>query len=199
MAAGDVYERIYAAAEPYWEARENQVHLPVSYAFAKELLAAYPEADEAIVLPAILLHDVGYSEVPPDVRLRGLAGAPIGWEPDATRRHEIAGARIAGELLADLGYDEERTLVIQEIIDGHDSNVEAISVDDAIVKDADKLWRFSESGIRSSSGWMSMTVEAFIEYVESKIDEWLLTPRGKELARETLAQSRAALETAQGG
>jgi HD superfamily phosphodiesterase len=192
MSPTAIYDRIYAAAEPYWQTRENDVHVPGAYALCKELLASYPEADEAIVLPAILLHDVGYSEVPEDEQLKGLAGAPVGWDPEVTRRHEVAGARIAGELLSELGYDEEKTRRIQEIIDGHDSRSEALSLEDAIVKDADKLWRFTEDGIRTSCAWMSRTPAEFMSYVESKIEEWMLTDAGKRLALETLARSRVA-------
>jgi HD superfamily phosphodiesterase len=193
MTGADVYDRIYAAAEPYWQTRDNDVHVPGAYALCKELLASYPEADEEVVLPAILLHDVGYWEVPEDEQLKGLAGAPVGWDPDVTRRHEIAGARIAGELLRALDYDEEKTRRIQDIIDGHDSRVEALSLEDAIVKDADKLWRFTEDGIRISSAWMSRSYEEFTAYVEAKIDSWMLTDAGKLLAGETLARSRRSL------
>jgi len=194
----EVYDRIYAAAEPYWTVRATDVHTPISYAFAKELLRSFPDADAGIVLPAILFHDVGYGDVPEDDRVRGLVGAPVGWDPELTRRHEIAGARIAGEVLRDLGYDEERTRRVQEIIDGHDSREQAMSVEDAIVKDADKLWRYTDSGIRTSCGWMSMTHAAFMEYVESKIETWFLTEPGARLARETLAASRSRLGSTEG-
>jgi HD superfamily phosphodiesterase len=190
---GDVYDRIYATAAPYWNTRENHIHVPEAYALCRELLRSIPDADESIVLPAILLHDVGYHEVPEDEQLKGLAGAPIGWDPEITRRHEIAGARIAGELLRGVGYDEVRIARIQEIIDGHDSRTEALSIEDAVVKDADKLWRFTENGVRISSAWMSRSHEDFMAYVESRIEEWMLTDAGKRLARETLARSREAL------
>jgi hypothetical protein len=137
---------------------------------------------------------VGYAEVPEDEQLQGLAGAPIGWKPDVTRRHEIAGARIAGEILHELCYDPERSARIQEIVDGHDSRAQAISLEDAIVKDADKLWRFTENGIRISAGWMSMPHEEFVGFLESRIDEWMLTEPAKAMARTTLARSRVALE-----
>jgi HD superfamily phosphodiesterase len=189
----DFTERIYAAARPYWNTRENHVHVPEAYELCKELLRSFPEADSGVVLPAILLHDVGYVEVPEDEQLRGLAGAPIGWEPDITRRHEVAGARIAGELLRELGYDEERTALIEEIIDGHDSRAEAISLEDAIVKDADKLWRYSESGVRICSPWMGRSHTEFLNFVESRIDDWMLTEPGRRLARETLARTRVAV------
>jgi hypothetical protein len=136
--------------------------------------------------------------VPEDEQLKGLAGAPVGWDPDVTRRHEIAGARIAGELLRALDYDEERTQRIQEIIDGHDSRAEALGLEDAIVKDADKLWRFTEDGIRISSAWMKRSYEEFTAYVEGKIDSWMLTDAGRRLAHETLARSRESLRIADG-
>ncbi len=186
------YDEIYALAEPYWQTRSNEVHVPGAYALAQRLLEAHPEADADIVLPAVLLHDCGYFLVPEEDHLKGLAGAPVGWEPDITRRHEIEGARIAGEILAQVGYDAERTVRIQEIIDGHDSRTEALSLEDALMKDADKLWRYTESGVRICCGWMDRTPEDFMDFVESRIDTWLLTDAGRELARETLAESRCA-------
>jgi HD superfamily phosphodiesterase len=189
----DVYEQIYAAAEPYWQTRENHVHVPASYGFCRELLEELPAADEAIALPAILLHDVGYHEVPEEDQPRGLAGAPTGWDPEITRRHEVAGARIAGEILTELDYGEERIRRIQEIVDGHDSRPEALGLEDAIVKDADKLWRYTEEGIRASCSWLGRPHGEFMDYIETRINDWLLTEPGKRRAGELLARSRASL------
>jgi HD superfamily phosphodiesterase len=185
-------EQIYALAEPYWQTRSNEVHVPGAYALAQRLLDVHPDADADVVLPAILLHDCGYFLVAEEDHLKGLAGAPVGWEPDITRLHEIEGARIAGEILGEIGYDPGRTARIQEIVDGHDSRTEALSLEDALVKDADKLWRYTESGVRICSGWMNRTPEDFMDFVESRIDSWLLTDAGRKLARETLAESRCA-------
>ena len=38
------YDRIYELAEPYWQTRSNEIHVPGSYALAQELVAAHPEA-----------------------------------------------------------------------------------------------------------------------------------------------------------
>jgi hypothetical protein len=59
-----VLEQIYALAEPYWQTRSNEVHVPGAYALAQRLLEAHPEADADIVLPAVLLQDCGYFLVP---------------------------------------------------------------------------------------------------------------------------------------
>ncbi len=57
-------DSIYKLAEPYWATRKNELHVPSSYGFARRLLGFYPSADEDIVLPAVLLHDVGWKMIP---------------------------------------------------------------------------------------------------------------------------------------
>jgi HD superfamily phosphodiesterase len=167
--------------------------VPASYALARELVDAHPEADPDIVLPAILLHDNGYALVPEDDLLRGLAGGAVNWDPAITRLHEVEGARLAGEILAELGWDPARTRAIQEIIDGHDSRTEALSLDDALVKDADKLWRFTESGVRVSHVWMQLEPEPYTDFLEARVDDWLFTETAREIAHRELAATRAAL------
>ncbi len=187
------YARIYELAEPYWQTRSNEIHVPGSYALAQELLAAHPAADADVVLPAVLLHDVGYMAVPPEDHLRGLAGAVKGWEPDITRRHEIHGAALAGEILTEAGWDPARITAIQDIVDGHDSRAEAVSREDELVKDADKLWRYTESAVRICHRWMELTPDGYMDWVGSEVDRWLFTARAREIARRELAASRAAL------
>jgi HD domain len=145
------------------------------------------------VLPAILLHDVGYMVVPADDHLKGLAGAATGWEPEITRRHETQGAALAGEILGLVGWDPERTALIQDIVDGHDSRPEAEGLEDSLVKDADKLWRYTESAVRICHRWMKLTPDAYMDWVESEIDRWLFTEAARGLARREIAMSRAAL------
>ena len=54
------YDAVWREAEPYMRARKNDVHIPLSYDFARRLLGVYPEADEDIVSLAIILHDIGW-------------------------------------------------------------------------------------------------------------------------------------------
>jgi hypothetical protein len=187
------YGRIWELAEPYWQTRSNEIHVPGSYALARELVAAHPQADPDVVLPAILLHDVGYMVVPQEDLLKGLAGAVHGWEPDITRRHETQGAELAQEILTTVGWDPGRTERIRDIVDGHDTRAEALDLDDALVKDADKLWRYTESAVRICHEWMRLTTDAYMDWVESEIDAWLFTEAARGLARREIAASRGAL------
>jgi len=185
-----MYDKIYAAAEPYWHTRSNDIHVPESYVLAKALLRYYSDADEAIVLPAILLHDIGYLGIPEEMQMQGLAGSPLGWNADITRLHEREGARLAGEILSSLDYEPTKIALIMRIVDGHDSRQEALSLDDALVKDADKLWRFTRSGVRICHVWMNKTPEAFMLYIEVHIANWMLTEQGMSMAHTILGQTR---------
>jgi len=196
VAKADVAERVYAdiyrLSEPYWQTRSNEIHVPMAYDYAKDLLVEYPQADARIVLPAILMHDNGYKNLPEETQLAGLQGSPKGWDPNVTRLHEIEGVRIAGELLGGLGYDAQKTQAIQKIIDGHDSIPEAHSLEDALVKDADKLWRFTPISIRITRHWHQRETADYIAFLDGKIDTWMLTEYGQKKAREELALSRQA-------
>jgi hypothetical protein len=142
---------IWELAAPLLKVRDNDAHTLYALGLARALLAAQPEADAAVILPAIMLHDIGWSQVPPAEVLQAIA--PGGGRPDLVLLHEKEGARLAAGILADAGYDPAKVPAILAIIDGHDSRREALSIDDAIVKDADKTWRLSPHGIDTVMDW----------------------------------------------
>ena len=190
-----IYDQIIAACQPYWTVRDNDIHIPASYACAQELLTHYPEADPLIVLPAILMHDNGYANVPPETLYAGLTDSPIGYDADITRLHEIEGAKIAREILTGLDFDAARIEAVCTIIDGHDSRKEALSLEDKLVKDADKLWRFSAVAARvAGQGWMGKEPLVFIDYCLSKADGWMFTPEAVVMARASAEIARQALQ-----
>jgi hypothetical protein len=53
------YQAIWKRAKPHLRTHSNDTHTLYCYYFSEQLLKIQPEADETIVLPAILLHDVG--------------------------------------------------------------------------------------------------------------------------------------------
>ena len=54
---------LWQAAAPALRARSNDIHTPLSFAFAELVLEAHPEADALVTRVAILLHDSGWSRV----------------------------------------------------------------------------------------------------------------------------------------
>lgn len=172
---------IWGRAAPYLKVRDNDAHTLYAFGLAVALLEAHPEADAAVVLPAIMLHDIGWSQVPPAEVLQAIA--PGGGRPDLVLLHEKEGARLAAGILADAGYDAGKVPAILGIIDGHDSRREAISVEDAIVKDADKTWRLSPHGIDTVMDWFGLDRGQALRLCSQRVHGHLFTAEAQAMAR----------------
>lgn len=175
------HDRIWRLAAPYLAVRSNDVHTVYSYGLARALVDLHPDADPEVVLPGILLHDTGWSQAPADEVLTAIA--PGGNRPDLVLLHEKEGARIAGEILDEVGHDRGRTREIVEIIDGHDSRLEALSLNDALVKDADKLWRLTPHGVDTVMDWFGLTREQAHRLIGSRVHDHLFTDAARTIAR----------------
>lgn len=178
--ANPQYREIFLRALPYLQTRHNVVHVRCCYAFALELLAE-EGGDPDVVIPAILLHDVGWSRIPEERQLS--AFGPRATRPDLTRLHEIEGASIAGEILRDLGHFREREEEIVAIISGHDTRLESLGRNDSLVKDADKLFRISRQGFPIDCHRFKVDPSAHLAWLERRIESWFFTSSGKNLAR----------------
>jgi len=183
-----VYDEIYSMAAPYLNTRQNEIHVSLSCDFARRLLALYPKCEEEIVLPAIVLHDVGWKMVPEEKQLN--AFGPKAKDKKTQRIHETEGVKIAEEILTRLNYDQEKILEILSIIDGHDTRQEALSLNDQLVKDADKLWRFTPTGVGIDHTRFGIARDSYMKWLDTVIDDWLFTPEAKQMAHEALAEAR---------
>jgi HD superfamily phosphodiesterase len=148
------------------------------------VLLSQEGGDEDIVIPAIILHDVGWKKVPEDIQMK--AFGPKSSMPEWNRVHEVEGARIAGDILRKVDYHEDKILEIQEIIKGHDSRKNPISKNDSIVKDADKLWRYSKIAVQVNQNRFGLTVEQGIERLRRNLEPWFLTESGKRMAKKEI-------------
>ncbi len=137
---------IWNRAKQHLNVRNNDEHTLFSYLLAEILLENNAEANADIVLPAILLHDTGWSKIPKDKILH--AFGPNNKYPELTRQHELESVEIAKTILTELNFEQENIEQIIAIIDGHDTTKNARSLNDAIHKDADKLWRYTPYGNR---------------------------------------------------
>jgi len=175
-----IYTSIYLASRPYWDTRFNDIHVPLAHEYARQLLLDYPTADEAIVIPAILMHDNGWKMLTPEQQAKSFG--PDMSREDLRRQHELEGVRIADEILREVEYDTTLVDEILQIIDGHDSREHALSLNDRVVKDADKLWRFSPTGLDIDHRRFGKELQAHAAWTRDQIDEWLFTEHGKRLA-----------------
>ena len=145
-----------------------------------------------VVIPAVILHDVGWKSVQEDLQLT--AFGPGEKDKKLNRVHEREGAKIARRVLETVNYPSPLIGEIEEIVLGHDSRQEALSLNDAIVKDSDKLWRYSDHAFRVNVKRFGMTGPKYVERLRTKLEEWFLTPTAKGMAREEMRLRESSLK-----
>jgi hypothetical protein len=185
---------LWVDAKPYLDVRNNDEHTIIAYQLAKVLVAQTPGAQESVVLPAILLHDVGWKRVPQELLLLAVGRKPT--RKDLVRDHELYGMEIAREILAKHqpeGVDHQAVL---DIIDGHDTTEHAKSINDAVVKDADKGWRSTPHGMRTIAGWYDLPLSQVLHMLRERSNPLMLTPAGRALAEGQTAAVAAELAIA---
>jgi len=177
--------QIFKLAKPYLQVRGNERHTRGALVFATGLLDVY-KAERRVVIPAVILHDVGWSRLSKDQIFK-----TWGPHPDMTllRLHEEEGAKIASHILGEIGYDPATAMEIIATIDGHDTRTSPLSLNDEIVKDSDKLTRYG------NDFWFlvhqqSIQRDKFITYLEKVIDQWFFLDLSRKLARAELERRR---------
>ena len=182
------HRAIWQRALPYLNVRSNDIHTLHSYRLGHSLLQTCPEADSEIVLTAILLHDTGWKLMPVE-KITSAIG-PNAKYPELQREHEIAGVGIARDILEQQAWPKERLTRVLDIIDGHDTRKHALSLEDRLMKDADKLWRFTAHGIRTIGGWFSQSPTEVIDLLESYVVPQLLSDDARAIAAAYVATAR---------
>jgi len=193
----ELHHGIWKQAKPYLRTRRNDSHTLFAYGIAAALLESYPEANPDVVLPAILLHDTGWSCVPENQVLEAIA--PGSSRRDLVLKHERQGARIAHEILSSLDVQAGLIDEIVDIIDGHDSRLESLSINDSIVKDADKIWRVTPPGIDVIMDWFGLDRQQTVQLCAARVHGHLFTEAGAAMAMaftaiESLAATPAVRE-----
>ncbi len=179
-------------ARPYLDVRNNDEHTLVAYGLARALLREIPEADDSVVLPAILLHDLGWKRVPQHLLLEAIGKTPS--RPDLVRDHELYGVEIARDILTRHQPEGVDISAVLAIIDGHDTTRAARSINDAVTKDADKGWRTTPHGMRIIRGWYDWSLAEYVDMVTVVSNPRLLTAPGRAMAEAFTASLRAELQ-----
>ena len=177
------YQKIYELAKPFLRTRKNLIHTKIALRYALKLLKS-EKGDKGIVIPAIILHDVGWSAIPENLHLTAFGPNPS--NPKLARVHELKGAKMARAILEKMHYPSGKVNEIFRIIQGHDSRKRPISQNDRIVKDADKLTRYSRKGMTIDLNRFRIPRREYLAFLEAIIDHWFLTPTGKEIAKKEI-------------
>jgi HD superfamily phosphodiesterase len=188
-----IHQKILEKAKPFLRIRKNLIHTRIALRYALKLLQS-EKGDEDVVIPAVLLHDVGWKTIPANLHLTAFGPNPS--NPKLARVHEVEGAKIAEAILKNLRYPSEKIKEICRIIRGHDTRKRPISRNDRIVKDADKLWRYSRKGMAVDRARFQILRREYLVFLEGIVDQWFLTPTGKRIAkREILLREHEAEES----
>lgn len=185
-------EKLFSLAEPYLVARGDRLHTRIAHQYALFLMQC-EGCDKHVVEPAIILHDVGWSKLEPG-EIKVAFGVRAAGEKAArlNRVHELEGASIARKLLEKLAYDPLLIDQITSIILRHDSGRQPESLEEKLVKDADKLWRFSKIGFWNELERQKLTTEERYEYLFKHYKTWFFTKTASAVAEKEL--KKRALE-----
>ena len=176
-------KEIFELAKPYLTVMNNELHTKEVVKFSLQLLSK-ENGGRHIVIPAAILHDIGWSLIPETkaVMMRVLNG-----DPEKIKIHEEKGALLAEGILEKARYD--RTLIdeIVLIIQGHDTRKHALSQNDKIVKDADKLSRFSKKYHAIWPRWRTCAKPYnYIGELKKGIKEWFFLKVSRKIAEKEL-------------
>ncbi len=97
---------------------------------------------------------------------------------------------MAEKVLREVNYESAKIAEILEIIDGHDTRPYALSVNDMIVKDADRLARYRRRFVLYTSRHFKVSPLKACERLEAFIGRWFYLERSKGIAHEEIAKRR---------
>ena len=141
-----VFKQIWELALPYQDTREDTGHAETSLKYARRLLAL-EKGNADVIIPAIILHDIGYSQLPEERRMQIFDRDARDEERRGVQyEHQVESVKLAIKILREVDYPANLTDEILEIISQHDTRKGFISINEGIVRDADKLWRTSKQG-----------------------------------------------------
>ncbi|MGD8342381.1 MAG: HD domain-containing protein [Desulfobacterales bacterium] len=181
-----IIQQLFQLAEPYLAVRGDKPHVEVAHTYALSLMES-EGGNYKIIEPAIILHDVGWSRLPPE-QLKAAYG--MGLEGKSSNKlnriHEKEGAAIARQILELIGFDTLLIDKITQIIERHDSGPDAHSIEEKIVKDADKLWRYSDIGFWYEIERQALDPRAYYDYLASRCQTYFFTQTAPTLAKKEL-------------
>ncbi len=193
MRWSETIHQLFKIAEPYLVVRGDILHAKVAHEYAR-ILMEKEGGEKKIIEPAIILHDVGWSSLTPQ-QISLAFGVRAGGKKalQLNRLHEQKGVVIAEKILQTFTFDTHLAEKIAVIIGRHDSGKQAHSVEEKIVKDADKLWRFSKIGFRSEIERQVLTPRVLYQYLSKRYTKWFFTDTAMVIARKELSNRKSEI------
>lgn len=184
----EIFKKIWELALPYQDKRDDAGHAEIVTNFAI-LLCELEKASDDIIVPAAILHDIGWSQMPEGERFLIFDKNKT---PEAERkvriRHQEDGSKLANEILTSISYPKDLSEQIIEIISQHDTRDGFFSQEDGLMRDADKLWRYCKIGFNSDLIRSNVIFDYLYNKREKQIDEpnFFYSENAKQIARNEL-------------
>ena len=152
-----------------------------------------------IVLPAAMLHDVGFSffSGEPDLEMRTTMPSIPPYSLDLKLGHLVKGAELTREILMEANYENEIVNEIVWIVRNHekpDDSREFLNLNQAIVSDADALSRVTDAGINYLVEIYSIDELEIMKKILEVYKSWFITERAKKIAEEELKKLKPYLK-----
>jgi len=177
------------------------VHARISLDYSFRLIASLG-GNIDIVVPAVLLHDIGNTAIDADDLEKrtinpGTPSAEEGYSTRLKQQHLDAGRNLSQAILKKIGYSELLIKAISEIVGDHENTAgeppdDRQDINKIIVSDADKLFRYSQSGVYHMCRLHDIAEEMMLRLNFEKIPVWLVTDAAKQIAKEELRKMPVA-------
>jgi hypothetical protein len=186
----ELINELFILAEPFLEARGDLLHTRIAHQYSLYLMEK-EGGDKRVVEPAVILHDVGWSELKPH-EIKVAYGVRAAGENAArlNRIHEMKGAVIARRILEEVGYEPEFIEQITAIIEQHDSGKRIRTLEEGLVKDSDKLWRVSKVGFWAEGKRQDVAPEERYRFLMERYKAWFFTKSALAEAEKELENRR---------
>lgn len=158
-----VYDKIWELAKPYYKKGRpmdiNHIEWMMKDAF---LVCQEEHLDDSLLLPLVILHDVGYAEVPEDNPFK----------LNLRKVHMEAGAKIARHILEKLNYPEAQKEKIVYYVSVHDSwaigNSKEFNKNHILgaFNDLDFIWMVTPVGFETVRTTIGKSPQEMLEYIE---------------------------------
>lgn len=189
MTMEEIYQKIWDLALVYQDKRGDVGHARTVTDFVIRLLET-ESGDREVVVPAAILHDIGWSQLSDAERLEIFADISMERESELRHKHQDEGVKLARKILESIQYDPDKIAEICEIISKHDTRSGFISANEGLVRDADKLWMYSLEvfTLDAERRKAFMTPNDWFDQLQAKVDsdKVFFSKSAKKIARSGL-------------
>jgi len=179
-------------ALPYQDKRDDKGHAKIVTNFSIKL-CKLEKVDEDIVVPAAILHDIGWSSLSKENRFLPFSPKNTPKKEYVVRiKHQKEGVKLARKILAKAKYPPKFIKPILEIISQHDTRQNFISKEEGVMRDADKLWRYTKLGIKVDRRRKNISFLSVYNKIKKKINEqnFFYSQSAKKIAKIELGKMK---------